>query len=110
MSDVQEMKAAELTGLPLHWAVALADRGPDKMPSPSQFKIWDDYRPSINWVVGGPLFDKYAHDMAYHDGWLVAVEGGDALGPTKLIALCRAIVIAKLGDVVRVPTLLIGLD
>lgn len=110
MSDIQEMNATELTGLPLHWAVALADRGPDNMPSPSQFKIWNDYRPSINWMAGGDLFDKYACAMTYHDGWLVAVEGGDATGSTKLIALCRAIVIAKLGDVVSVPTLLIGLD
>jgi len=110
MNDVLELKTAELSGLPLHWAVALADRGANKMPSPAQFKLWNDYQPSSSWIHGGVLFDKHAIDMTYHDGWLVAVEGGDALGPTKLIALCRAVVMAKLGDVVQVPALLVGMD
>ena len=46
--------------------------------------------------------------MEHYDGWLVAVVGGDAQGPTKLIALCRAIVAARLGDVVQVPVELVG--
>lgn len=66
---------------------------------------WD---PSSDWGHGGPLWDEWATSMEHYDGWLVAVVGGDAQGPTKLIALCRAIVSAKQGDVVQVPAELIG--
>lgn len=66
------------------------------------------FNPSRDWYHGGPLWDEWATSMEHYDGWLVSVVGGDAQGPTKLIALCRAIVAAKLGDVVQVPANLLG--
>lgn len=66
------------------------------------------FNPSSDWHHGGPLWDEWATSMEHYDGWLVAVVGGDAQGQTKLIALCRAIVSAKIGDVVQVPAELVG--
>lgn len=65
------------------------------------------FNPSSDWYHGGPLWDKWVTSMGYYDGFLVSVVGGDATGPTKLIALCRAIVSTKLGDVVQVPAELV---
>lgn len=63
---------------------------------------------STNWAQSGPLLDEF-------DVWLSSDEGVHSAsthphvneyirtGPTKLIAACRAIVAAKLGDEVEVP-------
>lgn len=78
------------------------------------------FRPSTDWAQGGPLLDEY--DIALNGGvadgerviyaTLRAVADdapfATATGPTRLIALCRAIVAAKLGDVVQVPAELVG--
>ena len=71
------------------------------------------FRPSTDWGQGGPLFDKYDLWLSEDEGACVAscpphtgrfvVDGG-----TNLIAACRAIVAAKLGDVVQVPKELIN--
>lgn len=75
---------------------------------------------SVDWAQGGPLLDKY--DIALNGGLadgerviyatLRAVSDNSpfatAAGPTRLIAVCRAIVAAKLGDVVQVPAELAG--
>lgn len=103
-----EVKTSELVGPALDWAVAEAD-GLRPYPHKGGFWVLDGKanaplpKFSTNWAQGGPLWDERATSMEYYDGWLVAVVGGDARGPTKLIALCRAIVAAKLGDVVPVP-------
>lgn len=121
MSEVIEMKTAELTGLPLHWAVALADRGTERMPSPWQFKVWSDYNPSVSWMQGGPLRDKYRVSLeqsAFGGGvraqcWADAsgnqvIGYPSAVGDTALIAISRAIVAATFGDTVPVPIALTG--
>lgn len=111
MSQFVDVKTAELIGPALNWAVAQACKievianqcwGPLRTPGLEPFK------PSDGWMDGGPLWDEWAISMEHYDGWLVAVVGGDAQGPTKLVALCRAIVSAKLGDVVQVPAELVG--
>lgn len=124
MSEFVEVKTAELIGMALDWAVALADRGPDRMPSAAQFKVWGDYRPSTSWMEGGPLIVSYqvalvpeANDgevgTESSDRWIAEIyyDGGEhyATGAcdSALIALCRAIVAAKLGDVVQVPVVLV---
>ena len=126
--DMVEMKTARLSGPALDWATANAigfkcfyldkDRnilgcrtddsyicvigGTDKL---SDHEIFQSkfYSPSTNWAQGGPLWGKYATRMGFCNGWLVAVEGGDAHGSTQLEALCRAIVTAWLGDTVMIP-------
>lgn len=114
MSNMVEVKTADLIGPALDWAVALAVRGADQMPSPAQFKIWDDYHPSTDWAQGGPLIDKYriwlSGPIFNRKDYSAAVDTGtdESRGTTALIALCRALVTAKLGDVVQVPAQLIG--
>jgi hypothetical protein len=114
MSEFVEVKTAELAGFALNWFVAIAVRGEDRMPSPAQFKMWNDYHPSTDWAQGGPLLDMF--DIAINGGvasgerviyaTLRAVDDGDPLstatGPTRLVAACRAIVRNDLGDVVQV--------
>lgn len=82
---------------------------------------------STDWAQGGPLIDKYKPwisppvndpDPEQPYGWDAEIydeAGFDVIGraigcPSNLIAICRAIVAAKLGDVVQVPAELIGVD
>lgn len=127
--ELIEVKADELTGSALDWATAKA-QGLDPWITPfggvgSDSACWacSPYKPSTRWDHGGPLMDSYAdmierHDgcvvgdaigqvkVMHHGGWRVSALGASGLGATKLMALCRAIVIAKLGDLVQVPALL----
>lgn len=69
--------------------------------------------PSTIWAQGGPLRDKYdvGIEPGVPDGLPYAYVPGRDLdgsrGETALIALCRAIVAAKLGEVVQVPVELV---
>lgn len=136
MSEFVEVKTDEIIGPALDWAVANATEAwefshewfPTMTLDPRFIGIrnvvvdgcvWleprnpfrqdpQPFMPSTDWSQGGALWDEFATSMDRHDGWLVSVIGGDAQGPTKLIALCRAIVAAKIGDVVRVPKELAG--
>ncbi len=70
------------------------------------------WSPSTDWSQGGPLIDKYQgsvrHDKHLNDG-PCRYTGGTGMdspwsyGPTPLIAFCRSLVLAKLGDTVQVP-------
>ncbi len=78
------------------------------------------YAPSTCWHCGGPLIEKYNIQTSYNgDGfprsptgkyWCAYVckphgpeERPSGGGPTPLIAACRAICAAKLGDTVQIP-------
>lgn len=81
------------------------------------------WSPSADWAQGGPLVDKlmssgkwelvpwfggvlfqnYTSECIPVDGQSWDVQSVLATGKTVLIAACRAIVAAKLGDVVSVP-------
>ena len=74
------------------------------------------YQPSTNWSQTGLLIDKYQVEFSISED---TGEVGASLlawrsvgkshrtrwskGPTHLIAACRAIVAAKLGDTVQIP-------
>ncbi|WP_429066987.1 phage protein NinX family protein [Aeromonas bestiarum] len=118
MSKFVEVKTAELVGPALDWAVAQIEGQKYIVKHITKTSLnlagqviavehQANYRPSADWAQGGPLWDEWATSMEHYDGWLVAVVGGDAQGHTKLIALCRAIVAAKLGDLVQVPVELV---
>ena len=94
-----------------------------------------DWKPSTDWRQGGPLFDKceielirfgehawYQRDPQWNQKPCVGAVirhapydtvSGDIhieecmTGETRLIAACRAIVAAKLGDIVKVPACLV---
>lgn len=122
MNGFTEVKTAELTGAALDWAVAVADEeehpqvysGVIYVNGPKKNALAMEYCPSTNWAQGGPLRDKYdvGIEPGVPDGLPYAYVPGRDLdgshGETALIALCRAIVAAKMGDVVEVPVELVG--
>ncbi|ASP07888.1 TPA: phage protein NinX family protein [Pseudomonas aeruginosa] len=78
------------------------------------------YEPSDSWAQGGPLIEKHRFEFE----WIGSDWHGEPLrfftacgcdmpadatsaGPTHLIAACRAIVRAKLGETINVPAELI---
>lgn len=75
--------------------------------------------PSSKWAHGGPLIDLYDPDerrlpdrSRIAEVWLDLPNGdanaGVGIGPTRLIAVCRAIVASVMGDTVSVPRELLG--
>jgi len=72
---------------------------------------------SADWSQGGPLIEKYAVKIEHFPGETIASKANARVamnstaywqsGPTPLVALCRAIVSANLGDVVSVPAELV---
>jgi len=131
-----DVAVKDLSGAALNWAVALVvdyktaleenDHGPDEWiiigredmyltRDPDKFCVWS---PSTDWSQGGPLIEKYHVDLHYPHGrdglgwWAQAgthMESNPlaAIDATPLIAVCRAIVAAKLGDIVKVPACLV---
>ena len=120
MSQMIEVKTAELIGPALDWAVAKAECAPVQLPASDV--VWHKYSgaysPSTDWAQGGSLADKYKPDLqTTAQGEFAAYLNNDTAspdplifesGPTYLVALCRAIVAAKLGDVVSAPAELVG--
>ena len=122
-----KIKTSELEGAALDWAVAKAvgqdvteqgvyiqERRAGQDGSVSLTKTWVAFSPSTDWSQGGPLIES--HDVSCSRVDKIITKGGNALywmascpsgfkglGLTPLIAACRAIVAAKLGDVVDVP-------
>lgn len=67
---------------------------------------WD---PSFSWECVGPLIDQHGVsliDRRSSDGyWHADIHAGQCMtGNTPLEAICRAIVAAKLGDTVQIPS------
>jgi len=127
MSQMIEVKTAELSGPSLRWAVAQAE-GLEVTIHPPAYGNGhrlavngktEAYRPDTDWGQGGPLLDRHCKSFGcVQDGrdgtWRAFGYGkGEAFdpnrtmrlasGPSILVAACRAIVAAKLGDTVAVP-------
>jgi hypothetical protein len=115
MTEFIEVKTAELIGSALDYTVEIAIGG--EKPGIKHAFAWryqnverKDY--SRLWRDGGPLIEEHSVCLAIVDGeWFAAFEPGQGLmewndsgsGDTPLVAACRAIVAAKLGETVRVP-------
>lgn len=128
MTDLIEVKTADLTGAALDWMVAQVEAVPVAIAAPHYGTDWRVYKPdfggkyspSTDWAIGGPLIAKFqvalipeAHDgmegtemserwyadVYYCSGEQYTTEHCD----TALIAACRAIVATKFGDSVQVP-------
>ncbi|UUC20748.1 DUF2591 domain-containing protein [Pseudomonas asiatica] len=126
MTDLIEVKTADLAGEALGWAVGKAE-GVDLQLAPPGYngvpwRVFARYQgqaiehtkrfnPWEDWAVGGPLIEKRMvslHCPQSTDdvwaGWVITDKGGFCqAGDSALIAACRAIVAAKLGDTVQVP-------
>lgn len=130
--DMTDAKAAELIGPALRYAVATAEGLGGELrwcfrDDGSFVNIWTDnhgsYCPDEDWELGGPLIDRHKPWVSpptdYPDepiGWDAEIydEAGNRVighaiaAPTALVAVCRAVVLAILGDVVQVPSELLG--
>lgn len=81
---------------------------PDEVMKPHHFNHYEQWSPSRIWSQGGPLIEKYSiafRVRAYEvdatiDAYSVFYV---ASAKTHLIASCRPIVAAKLGDTVSIP-------
>lgn len=77
-----------------------------------------EWNPSTNWSQGGPMIDKYAVQLQLTSGgWHAQTDlrqgtsyYAEAFCSCPLIAMCRAIVIAKLGQKVLIPAILLAQD
>lgn len=125
MSDMIEVKTADLAGEALAWAVAKAEGLDVRVAKPHYgaptrvFALYrgeaiercDRFNPHESWALGGPLVEKYKLDLGAPmetklGPWNANTEWGHPLGmkgETPLIASCRAIVAARLGNPVQVP-------
>lgn len=125
MTDLIEVKTADLAGEALGWAVGKAE-GLDVFLAPPEYgNPWrvfarcqaaatehtKRYNPWEDWALGGPLIEE--HMVSLHcpqstddvwAGWVITDKGEYCqAGNNALIAASRAIVAAKLGDTVQVP-------
>lgn len=124
------IKTSELTGPALRWATAKAVRL-EPIIAPPEYGVSSRveviaygrriaYRPESDWSQGGPLIDKYHVQTSYNGNGFSQSPSGEywcayvcedsgreirpsGSGPTALIAACRAIVAAELGEYVDVP-------
>lgn len=122
--ETVKIKTAELTGLPLRWMVATATR--KENPSPTQFKVWGDFCPDVNWMTGGSILNhllktgrwevrsykrklkisNYTDDMVPVDGdWNTPIISfsGDCLLQIGMLA----VVAQRFGLEVSVPAVLV---
>lgn len=127
-----KIKTSELSGVALDWAVAQIDEvktimlAPKKGETKKPFALFgsialqiggdaeNSYSPSTCWHCGGPLIERFKIQLLYIDCdwhgenldlWEATAYDlpGSAIGESMLIAACRVIVSAKLGDEVDVP-------
>ncbi|MBK5004091.1 phage protein NinX family protein [Pseudomonas sp. S32] len=122
MTDLIEVKTADLADEALGWAVGKAEGVALHLEPPQYGNGWrvfaiyrgeatarcERYNPWEAWAMGGPLVAKYRIGFGLYSDSFFAVIGlddiaGDGDGLTHLVAAMRAIVGAKLGDTVQVP-------
>jgi hypothetical protein len=119
---MQEVKTVELIGPALDWAIAQIEGVEVTIAEPQYLVGWrvtrpypyGKYSPSTDWAIGGPLIQKHGCDLnciAAANCWEANCWDERSPNPdlhlkegeTPLIAACRAIVAAKLGDTMQVP-------
>lgn len=129
MTDLIEVRVSNLAGEALGWAVGKAE-GLDLQLAPPGYNgvPWrvfvryqgqaiehtKRYNPWEDWALGGPIIDRLRVDLSSPPvidtnneiGWQARPDDGRTFwhsGGTALIAACRSVVAAKLGDTVQVP-------
>lgn len=119
MTDLIEVKTADLAGEALGWAVGKAE-GLYLILVPPQYgnpwRVFARYQASAtehtkrfnpweDWALAGLLLDKHCISLIYAFEEYEALIGmtGSGYHPSSTIAICRAVVAAKLGDTVQVP-------
>jgi len=120
MDMMTEVKTADLIGPALDWAVAqaagwTASIQPVYTPSKTYYDIRSPsglgLSPSKDWSQCGPLIERFRISIIYSDevcdpcAWTDSTAAWHATSP--IVAACRAIVAAKLGDTVSIPAELV---
>lgn len=117
MSQMIEVKTAELGGAALDWAAAEAIGAVHKpghvieFPDECPFSwVMGLFVPSSDWRHGGPLIAEYGKsigmELRISENSASFLQSGMRVGytaSTVLIAACRAIVAARIGDTIAVP-------
>ena len=122
-----KMKTVELTGAALNWAVAMCEgwKYTTARDSTGQYpwliKVGKDidpkqYRPSSNWMQGGPIIEREGISVAkvgrslgdamapHPECWAAHIDGAYCrYGTTPLIAAMRCYVASKQGDEIEIP-------
>lgn len=114
---MQKIKASELTGVALDWAVAISHYtdGRNIVVYPTYITVENypkaggffRFSPSSDWSQGGPIIEREKINSVYRAGdyWLAYTHDGaefEGCGPTPLIAAMRCYVASKLGDKVEI--------
>lgn len=126
MTDLIEVQTSTLDGAALDWAVAQVEGIEVAIAAPHYGTDWRVYRPepggkyspTTDWAVGGLLIEtriECLESFAGRSTWDACCWGAELPSPslyreqgeTALVAACRTIVAAKLGDTVQVPKELI---
>lgn len=118
---MKEVKVSEIQGAALDWAVGKVCAGNNWGSAHFREGWMRNWNPSTDWSQGGPLIEEFGIKLecmrdgrSWFAGWNCASEGWNSRyemldGEQKngesspLIAACRAIVSAKLGDFVSIP-------
>jgi len=121
---MKTVRTSDLIGAALDWAVAQVDGVNTIMLSPRSgqpkkpFALFgslaisvggdeqSSYAPSTCWHCGGPLIREHIGSLVNQgERWAVYTRKPvfAGIGETPLIAVCRAIVAANLGDEVNIP-------
>ena len=115
-----KVKTSELTGVALDWAVAQATGANARIHT---FKgngavqvVFDidephllaTYSPTNSWNQCGPLVDKFnvwlsGNGVVFHASCEPHMNDSIKDGPSQKVAICRAVVTAKLGDEIELP-------
>ncbi len=118
MTDLIEVKTADLVGEALGWAVGKAEGLEVFLAPPEYGNPWrvfaryqgeaivhtKRYNPWEDWALAGNLLDKHRVCLDFKCGLWSALGDEWVVGcHTPTIAICRAIVAAKLGEFVQVP-------
>ena len=108
------MKASELTGSALDWAVAVCKNleihPPQKVMKIAvrnvEWEPWWVFTPSTNWAQGGPIIEREKIAIGFDDefGWMgIDMDGNYFSGSTPLEAAMRCYAISKLGAEIDIP-------
>ena len=106
-----KLKANELTGAALDWAVAKCIYEPDDVViCDGRVFAYDDatngFNPSTNWAQGGPIIERERIELRGDgdEGWIAYDNLNPAQkGTTPLIAAMRCYVASKMGDEIELP-------
>lgn len=108
-----KIRASELTGAALDWAVAKGEGDTDCVQFSALASSKHYFAPSKKWAQGGPIIEREGISLVQEGDsspWVGSVYDYTAQdwhnhtpGPTPLIAAMRCYVASKLGEEVEVP-------